>query len=866
MFDTFDNSGFIRINFHSSDATALRITQQARRMNVPVVSSPSTMGGYTFPILEDIAEGRNFQILKCPLPGDDEKHQLELQAVLNDENTVYPYVDAGNITIVQIEGWTRGVDSLAAHGWSMVSSQKTFKRAKTLNRPFRTWAKLDAPIRVHIVEPDSYTDLDTDLYDDETLERLLDGAFVVAPWIRMACMGNVSFPTASTYNAQYSVDDFRRKMFVARARNVEAWNTRIFGPMIFTGIRPDDPLHERPGQLKGEAFVHTSDICELMKVDVIAARSALKTEVSCDRKVFILMEAQSPKFEGVMSDLQTMTNLPALYQPEWVQESTKAFLLKNFVDLTHNKLLDYWYEMTSPMYNRETAMYDMQDVATLTKWNARAWVMSGLPVTYSPWLFEQLAGSIISSLKPTDNSKMRFPALCAIRCQVISNSYAGMCGYDIEIEPGQARFINALESVVVHDEDWLEMYRSHGGHDLDDFFVCYYRTMGDVRKIVVVRSPNDFGEYSIFDYVEGDFAPSFTTNSGEELYFPEVSDAEEYWPMRLSEAYEAGLVRYRGLPSENEDKPASTGTWYCMEDVISAIENNRSSQACVGANVNARSLWTLTTRCYREDQLTTMEGCIDAGAQGGSAADTEAVMVEAKEIVKKVIEETNGPIDAYLWTTRFAAIHKYPFDMSRISTDGYITQNDEFRRHYAAHFLNMARDWAQQNCVNRLDPVIHTLGIVHARLAYTLLRTSRANLVSSQRTKAEMIDMDAWRLVHGPVHTALEAQPTVVDKHNLAIALLSACHKMPTATTGRYSDQLVMNPEIFPYVLDALRFYGLAGYLNINENGKIERSYVSKWRLTCSACDLSVETNNPVTLQSFHFYNGLCKSCRPEAG
>lgn len=865
MFDTFDNSGFIRINFHSSDATALRITQQARRMNVPVVSSPSTMGGYAFPILEDIAEGRKFQILKCGLPGDDEGHKLELQAALEDDNTAYAYADGSNISIIQIQNWTRGVDSLGAHGWSILSSQKTFKRAKTLNRPFRTWAKLDAPLRVHIVDDYSYTDLDPDLYDEETLERLLDGAFVVAPWVRAACMNNVSFPIASSSNDRYSVDDFRRKMFVAKARHVEAWNTRIFGPMIFTGIQPDDPLHQRAGMLKGEAFVHTSDICELMKVDILCARSALKPEVSCDSKVFILMEAQSPKFEGVMSDLQTMTNLPALYDPDWVETSTKAFLLKNFVDLTNNKLLDYWFEMTSPMYNRETAMYDMQDVATLTKWNARAWVMSGLQITQSPWLFEQLAGSIISALKPTDNSKMRFPALCAIRCQVISTSFAGMCGYDIEIEQGEARFLSSLESVVVHDEDWLEMHRSHGGHDLDDFFVCYYRTINGERKIVTVRSPNDFGEYTIFDYVEGDFAPLFETNSGEQLYFPEVSGDEQHWPTRLSEAFEQGLVTYRGLPSENDDSPPSASQWYSMADVTSAIENNRSSQACVGANVNARSLWTLTTRKYRQDQLTTMEGCIDAGAQGGSAADTEAVMVEAKEIVKKVIEETDGPIDAYLWTTRFAAIHKYPFDMSRISTDGYITRNDEFRRSYAAHFLSMAREWAQENCVNKLDPIVHRLGILHARLAYTLLRTSRANLVSSQRTKTETIDMDAWRLVHGPVHTALEAQPTTVDKHNLAIALLSACHRMPTATTGRYSDQLVMNPEIFPYIMDALRFYGIAAHLNINENGKIERAYTSKWKLACQTCDASVLTNNPVSLQAFHFYNGLCKSCRPEA-
>lgn len=864
MFDTFDNAGFIRVNFHSSDATALRISQQARQKGVPVVSSPSTMGGYCFPVLEDLARGSAFQILKSGLPGDSLGHQLELQAVLDDTNTVFAYVDAGHITVVQIENWRRGVNSLGDFGWDILSGQKTFKRAKTLCRPFRTYAVLNRPLRVHIVEDTDYTDLDTDLYDEETLERLLDGAFVVAPWIRTECMGNVQFPLAGIENNNYNVDDFRARMFVARARKVEAWNARISGPMIFSGVvASDDPIRQRPGSLKGEAFVHTTDICERMKVDVIAARSALKDEVSCSGKTFILLEAQSPKFDNIMSDLQTMINLPALYEPQWVERSTKMFLLKAFRSLTENKPLDFWYEMTSPMYNRETAMYDMQDVVTLTKWNARAWVMSGLPITASPWLFEQLASSTIASLKPADNSKMRFPVLCAVRCQIISNSYAGMCGWDVEIEPGQARFIPQLESVIVHDEDWLEMNRSHGGHDLDDFFVCYYRTIGNEQKIVTVRSPNDFGEYTIFDYVPGDFAPTFEANDGKLISFPEVSDDPTLWPKRLSEAYEEGLVTYTGLPSEHQVKEYGSAKPYSMLDVVSAIENNKSSQACVGANVNARSLWALTTRQYRPVQLTTMEGCIDAGAQGGSAADTEAVMMEAKEIVQKVIKETDGPIDAYLWTSRFAAIHKYPFDMERISTDGYITVNDKFRREYTQYFLNMAREWAQENCVNRLDPVIHQLAKLAMPRAYRLLVSSRVALVHSPRNIEEMMETDTWRMVHAPVRTALESMKNEVDRHNLAISLFSACHRVPTSTTGRYSDQLVMNPEIFPYLMDALRFYGIAGYLEITETGKINRTYVSEWTLACQQCDKSVTTKDPVLLQRFHYYKKLCKSCRP---
>lgn len=839
------------------------------KREVPVCTSPATMGGYVYPILEDLAQGREFQILKSTLPGDDTDHRILLEQIMADDNTALAYVDAGNVTVVQVENWVRGVDSLSAYGWDVLSGQKTFKRVKTLCRPFRTYARMARKLRVHIVNDTDYTDLDTDLYDEETLERLLDGAFVIAPWIRQECIANVWFPNSGSDG--YSVDDFRRKFFYRQVRDTVGWNARIFGDMEFSGIAADDPLRDRTGMLKGEAFVHTGDTLERMKVDIIAARSAFKKEVSLSGHTYVLMEPQAPKFEAVMSDYQTIVDMPGLYRPDQIKEHTKAWMLKGFVDLTNNKPLDFWYQMASPLFGSEGTTYDPQDVGTLTRWNARALVMSGMQITQSPWIFEQLAGSIVSLLRPADKSRLRFPIQCAIRCQVISQSFASMCGEDVDIYPGEARFVEKLESIVVHDQDWLEMYRSHGGCDLDDFFVAYYRTMqneeeGPVKVIVLVRSPNDIGEYSVFRYVEGDFAPSFTTNGGEEISFPEVPSDPKFWAPRLSEAYEAGLVEYAGLPSENDPSvlPAQQVDQevYSMADVWWAIENNKASQMCVGANVNARTLWTSTVRQHRPRQLTTLEGCVDAGAQGGCAADTEAVMLEAKEIVKEVVENTTGPISSYIWNTRFSANPTMTAKvLDRLTSEDYLTKLDIYRANYAQDFMEMCRQWAQAHCVNNFgDLPVMQLGVLRAEIAYRLLVQTRISLATQNGMRG--ITLADWQVVQSPIIAALDRQDTQAERHDIMMALLAACHRHPTSQ-GRYTDNVVMQPSVFPYMLDALRYYGLAAYLEVDEQtGKINRVWSSEWKLVCDKCGIEHITKNPLQLQAYEHNGRICRECR----
>jgi hypothetical protein len=860
----YDNSNFLKVNFISDDAIAADMNVRNLANGFPAATSPSLMGGYCYPILQNIVDqfspGSTYQILKCALPKEDPKKHDFIIKLIGQAETLYAYVDSGEITIVQIEGWNRSARSLSSMNWNVFNGPKTFKRLKTLNRPFRLWSIDNRPLRVAIIEDDDYTEEFLEGYSEAEVERLLDGAIVISPSLFQDCLGNVKFPefVQDDEHPEFAVDFYRAQEYLQQAQNFHAFNARIFGPMVFVGLNHEDELYDRPGMLKAEAFVDVSGTLDKMHVDVICARSALKFEVANSTQRVVLLEPQKAKLSGVSSDLQTMINLPALFQPHDTAQWTRDFLLANFERLRKNEIMESWFDMATPYFNASTRVFSQNDVLTLTKWNARAWLMSGLRITDSPWLFEQLGSAIAKTLRSQDHQKLRFPIPCAVRAQCISASFASMAGSDMQVQQGCARWNSELEAIVVNDIDWLEMYRSHGGMDLDDFFVGYWRTVGNLRKIILVRSPNDWGEYTTFDYVEGDWYPQMETHDGKFILFPQVSDDPELWPKRLSEAYSENSIIYTGLPSELDKTPIDVHP-YNMDDVKFAIDNNQSSETCVGANVNARSLWALTMRKHRTVQLTTMESCIDTGTQGGSQEDIQAVHAEAKSIVDDIVSSSN-PIDSYMWFTRFANFNA-SVHPSRLTSNTHISKAHQFRLDAAKAFNKMVRDYAQTHLTQNLNPVIHTLGKKHLVLAYEAIVKTRKNMYQMQSGTEDALKPNAWQDVHSLILTKIHEFDDEVDKFDFVLGLYSASFKAKTTSSGRVTDQLVMNPHIFPYLLNALRFYGLAFYINV-EDGRIVRNKVSNWSLACKECGEVTETENPLILQTYHTHEGICKVCR----
>jgi hypothetical protein len=201
----------------------------------------------------------------------------------------------------------------------------------------------------------------------------------------------------------------------------------------------------------------------------------------------------------------------------WLSEEYE----KMFQEALNGKLLSNWKNIYQRTWKDKVDPEDEEAQARMQYVGYR-WVAMGMKVTESPWMFETLATSHAKPLK----SKIPIP--CAVYEQIISESLARMAGYEIEVEQGTIQRLSELEVHVVNDLDWIEMYASHGGCDQDDFFKLFYREFegGDLdghKSVIVARSPNGIGEYSIFKYVEGAWHPHWLTSTGEKITFPKVS-------------------------------------------------------------------------------------------------------------------------------------------------------------------------------------------------------------------------------------------------------------------------------------------------------------------------------------------------------
>lgn len=846
------NEGLIKVNFTNDLAIADHINENSGNPGSPLVSTPYSLGGYTIPILNDIAGGRTYTILKAKIPNKANEDLRQIARVINDSSTAYPYVDTTTITIVQIDGWGSD-ETLRDHGWTILSDPKTPKRLKTLNRPFRLWSTPDRPIRVALIDDADYVDPDVcGVYDEDDIEKILDGGFSISRDFYLQTLGNIDFPLRPWEDQQLS-DLMRARIFSSRAEHFKAFNARIFGDFEYVGC--DNPP-ERKGHLKGQAFVNVSDVCERMGVDIIAPRSALKYQTSCTKN-FVLLEPQSCKFQAT-GDAQSISNNPALFMPDSVKNYTENFMASKFKDLTNDKIMESWFKMDAPEYSvNGERKYTKADLINLTKWNARFWIMSGMSLKQSPFLFEQMANNLISMLDRKDDRKMPIPIPCAVRAQVVSQSFASLCGEDFEedsvIERGVARWSEALEVLVVHDEDWIEMYPSHGGCDLDDFFVVMWRTFKNQRKIVIFRSPNDFGEYSMFDYHHGDWYPQEHLSANNSyVLFPEIPDDESLWPKRLSEAVRDGEVIYDGLPSEVAGTPESTREFYSLADVAEAISNNQGTDAAVGANVNARALYSTSVRAHRPRQLTTMESCIDSAVQGGSRIDIDAVMGESLSIIDEIITG-NYSVDKYLWFTRFATIHGKKLDPSRL-TSTHMTKIHDFRKKYVHDFMVYAKKYARGYCAVNLDPRIHSLGRRRLLEGYDHVKQARFSTYEIQKALREegLPTERVWDTVHAHLRAKILDQPTEAERHDFVMGLYSSTLKALTSTTGRVTDQLMMNPDLFDLLMEALRYYGIAAHLYVDDSGSICRYYTNEWDLTCSQTGRHIHTNNPLYLQYWH--------------
>lgn len=781
-----------------------KLTNRVYVPNVRLKSKPNgplrsvnnyQFGFYDIGVLRDALDtsgAGEYRIAAMPIPQSDEEFARAANIIRNP-NIEYAIVDKNKLVLTLLEGSTSGwMSNLKNLGYSIKGGGKASKRMKSFHRPTLINAHFDQ-LNVMIVDPTHFStedwenDVASDYCTPEMQERLLDGCFVISD--RLIQKGIENLPVYEPFNTtdtdEYYYDPNIRKQLQSFLANSKVYNARIICHL---------------GTIKGNVIV-SSLLPE--GVDVITSKANIKDEVTYSKGYRLLAEPQGPKTR-VITDDQTVINFPHLFRKADMEMWLKEEYDKMFNDAINGKLLQNWKSVYTRLW-RDSEDIEDKEVQARMSYVAYRWVAAGMNITDSPWLFENLA---ISHAMPLQK---RIPIPCAVYEQIISESMARMAGYDISVESGTIQRINEIGVHVVNDVDWLEMYESHGGHDGDDFFKLFYRTAEggeyDGEKIVIgIRSPNGKGEHSVFRYVEGQWSPTWIKADGEKVKFPTISGRG--WPLRLSRAIELGEVTYTGLPSTYSKSTAHVSEEYDHNQVLADLQAAMNG-GNVGRYVNAAMLHSMVFPNHRPVQLCSLEDAIDGCTQTVDPADRAAIDEEAKKLVREVIE-SGMPVDRAFWQSR-----NFKNSLKEGETvelyDGIITQIYDLCAFYFQAYRTRIIEWSQVNA--RPTDVIHQIGsrlYFHALPHIRRFRMGIYNANSSDIVNTNTnVQRQAWENLYSGIVNSIESFERIQDRHDFVISLYSVSLKMATSS-GKISDQIVMNRVVFPYLERALQHYGIA--------------------------------------------------------
>lgn len=776
-----------------------------------------------------------YRVAALPIPSND-FDLADLEKIIANKNVQYAIVDKNKIVVTIIDGQTGWMSVFEDMGFKVKGGGKTAKRMKSFHRATLLNAHFD-DLKIKWVQPTDFTRYDFTGSADwspwvtQSLPRLLDGGIVISSRLVQQAVKNL--PVYEPHNTldtnEYYYDPTVRQHLVNYLLKSKVFNGRIL---------------TSEGILKGNLFVR-DDLPEF--IDVISTRHNLKKEITYHKGFRLLAEPQGPKTR-VITDDQTVINLPKLFRKSDMEMWLKEEYEKMFKKAKDGHLITDWKSVFMRNFTRDNQ--DMEDIEAQSRisYVGYRWVSMGLSITHSPWLFETLA---ISHAKPLQK---RIPIPCSVYEQVIPESLARMAGHDMFVEEGTIMRVDSLGVHVVSDYDWLEMYESHGGHDQDDFFKCFYRTIehaGTTEKVVIIaRSPNGFGEYSMFNYVEGQWYPTWIKSDGEKVSFPLINGRA--WPERLSEAIRSEKVKYVGLPSENKDEDMRPETEsYSVADVMRDVKIAMNG-GNVGRFVNASMLHSMVLSKHRPNQLCSMESAIDGCTQTSDLDDREAIDTEAQIMIDEVLA-SNKPVDRDFWFGRFRTLaRKHP----EVETyEGKITQLNSLCTDYYNKYVQRIVKYSQEN-VRPLE-IVHQLGQRLYYHALPVLRNFRMSIFNANA--ADVVQMSngikrtEWEHLYGNIVAKIESYERVQDRHDFILSLYSASIKNLTSN-GKVTDQIVMNRLVYPYLEAALIHYGVGNKIIMTfEDGQVrltERTATS-WSYPDENGDL-VEFNDVFAYQKYH--------------
>lgn len=572
--------------------------------------------------------------------------------------------------------------------------------------------------------------------------------------------------------------------------------------------------------------------------DFLVPLDQLKPEIVATRPGAIMIcDPQSPK--GAREDQQqTITNRFLTASVPEARETLKESKLEFLDNIANARKEIVIGQLTKDDFNTPYS-FEGDQVANELRWNLLEAMMYKLDPRASRYLIRQQARQWVAKLgahnigvegDSTWERSLKIPVKNAIRAQVISEHAANLAGDPIQINKGCFAWSKKLQCFVVTNKDWVEVIiPSHGGCDLDDFFLIRFRIVDGVIKAIIVRNPLTRGEYTMWDLQGDDWPKGIDIEN-----VPELSLKRR--PKQILEVTtgDKPSVHYLELPSqrlvrENEGQITKVTRNYQRRDLYRSLDNRVNSSGSVGQIINSLLVvldgsvtWYPKTMPYSED-------AVDVFTGADNPQDQSFLMDWAESEVNKRIESQKD-------VDYFVALRIPEFDELSITHNGTISNLKRVQLEEVEEYNEMTEALVDSLTIPLWLEMLK--GNPDAiKEATEVLKKAR-----SKHWKATQDGLNPFVEVGNYLREELAEEETEAKRHAFVMSLWYAMWTVPTRA-GVFNDSYLFGPKtgMLQYVLDALVYYGICEKPYVTEDGRIayyenQNPYVEElgqWKVTC---------------------------------
>ena len=752
-------------------------------------------------------------------------------ASLQDDTLSLAYMSDTKLTCLWVHDYPGWLEFCKPLGIEITSSPKIAKRLTVITRLtyLHTFRGVD-DIDIGFVDPSEFSKYDL---GEEMNVRFLDGANIISRELLEEMMTNGSnfidetfktAPVGKTWGNPWE------KALINRAIDrAGTFSIRITGPF---GLIKGDAICVPKAQIPGGH-------------DVLSCKENVKKELITNNFVYVLAEPHpgvkrhefskdEPAPPPVWSDDQSVSWLG-----EWLFPRKQLVeCLKDFAESTYSEIEQGNY----PKFFVDTAKRSEEHV-TIAQFQGQAlqWEAEGLGLEQSIFLQERIGQGAVNQL----SKKRRWPIPCAIYVHVGNDSWLHMAGYYPEegehpwpfFEPhtpeGMVWFHEETGRLIYNDKDFAELYDRHGGWDLDDSVKAHYRTMNGKKVIVVVRSPNAMGEYDIKDYAPGTYYPTWEHYDGTITEFPEIKGERPPFIEELDITY-----RFTSL------SPETLKTKVYSRDVVKeATDMSKRFMGVFGKRANADIAYYGTFSDYRREQLAPIEAIVDACTQEQSEWALDLISQDTEDIIEE-LKNASVAVDRTLWKQRIKRF--YPgMKYEHLEWSHLAVLHDNLCDLYQKKFFELA-----QRTVDHVDPDVFNLGTMFKGKGEILVKWYYQLVHTIEPMKNETRTEFCHR-INDIMCDVLQKLPDHLIYNNvLAMAryVYSNQHGNEYKDTAIFQTGPYLQPSIFNYYIDALKFYGI---------GEENWSVLTR----CSQCSTEEWLTDRNEYQMFLMKEQRCDNC-----